>query len=327
MLVVNTGEASLSIISLSRETQVKVPLGSAVPADGRPSAGQVHAVTPAGGGDSLAVIDLGRKTLVGMISLGAGAGARGTVVQGDSVAFVALQQGRAVARVRLASGEVTRTETGAAPKAVVLARARLFLIHANVSPCPVGQAECPAGDSWILVLDPNTLTRIGGRDSIPIPGPGNASYASVAADGRIYVLSRGGPESPAGRLTIIDPVSRTEVGSFGGLGEFPGPIAADRGERVMISSPTEGLMEFNTRTRTVVRGAGGGIPVQTSQGVTTDSRNQIYGIEPGSCTPGSLGRARVFRPDLTEIRSVVLGVCPRAATTTLIPPAEEPANR
>jgi len=232
-----------------------------------------------------------------------------------------------VARVRLESGEVTKVETGAAPKDVVLARARLFVIHANVSPCAVGPAECPEGESWILVLDPNTLARIGGRDSIPIPGPGNASYASVAADGRIYVLSRGGPESPAGRLTIVDPVSRTEVGSFGGIGEFPGPIAADRGERVMISSPTEGLMEFNSRTRSVVRGAGGGIPVLASQGVTTDSRNQIYGIEPGTCTPGSLGRARVFRPDLSEIRSVVLGVCPRAATTTLIPPAEEQPNR
>ena len=327
MLVANTGEASLSIVSLSRGFQIRVPLGSPIPADGRPSAGKVLAVVPAGNGDSLAVIDIGRRTVIRMVSLGAGAGARGTAVLGDSVAFVALQDRRGVARVSLGSGDVTVLETGSSPKDVTLARARLFVTHANVEPCPVGQRECPVGDSWLLVLDPTTLVRAGGRDSIPIPGPGNASYSSVAADGRIYVLSRGGPESPAGRLTIVDPVSRAEVGSFGGIGDLPGPIAADRSERVMISSPTEGLMEFNTRTRTVVRGAGAGIPVLTSGGVTTDSRNQIYAIEVGSCSPGSPGRARVFLPDLTEARSVVLGVCPRAAITTLIPPAEDPANR
>lgn len=327
MLVANTGEASLSIVSLSRSSQVRVPLGSPIPADGRPAAGKVFAVVPAGNGDSLAVINLATRTVTRMVFLGVGAGARGTALLGDSVAFVALKNRPGVARVSLDGGEVVFQDTGSSPKDVTLARARLFVTHANVEPCPVEPTECPLGESWLLVLDPNTLGRTGGRDSIPIPGPGNASYASVAADGRLYVLSRGGPESPSGRLTIVDPVSRTEVGSFGGIGDLPGAIAADRGERVMISSPTEGLMEFNTRTRTVVRGAGAGIPVITSGGVTTDSRNQIYAIEVGSCLPGSPGRARVFLPDLTEAPSVMLGVCPRAAITTLIPPAEDPANR
>jgi hypothetical protein len=116
-------------------------------------------------------------------------------------------------------------------------------------------------------------------------------------------------------------VLRAEVGNFGGFGAAPGPLAADAGERIMIASRTEGLMEFNTRTRTVVRGAGNGLPLSEATGVAIDSRNQIYGIEAGVCGgPPAMGRARVFRQDLTESRPIPLGPCAGVATTTLIPP-------
>ena len=61
-----------------------------------------------------------------------------------------------------------------------------------------------------------------------------------------------------GRLSIVDPVDRRELASFGGLGFGPGDLTADNGERLLISSRTEGLMEFDTAERTVIRGEGNG---------------------------------------------------------------------
>jgi hypothetical protein len=328
LLVVNTGEASLSIIRISEAApQVRIPLGTAVPADARPAAGRLFAATAAGGGDSLAVVNLRLRRVERMVSLGPGAGARGVAILGDTVAFVVLSGLDAIARVRLGTGETTTIPVGVTPKDVVLARGRLFVVNANLAPCPPPDLRCPAGESWITVVDPVALARTGGRDSIPLPGPGDASYATVGADGRLYVLSRGSPEQPAGRLSIVDPLTRLEVGSFGGFGDRPGPIAADRGERIVVTSRTEGLMEFNTRTRSVVRGAGAGIPVVVNAGVAADSRNLVYAIEAGACQTAGPGRVRVFRPDFTEIRILELGVCPGGAVTTLIPPEEITTTR
>lgn len=331
LIVVNTGNATLSLVPLAPDrSSTSIPLGTAVPADARPAAGREFVVTAAGSGDSLAVVGLRSRALERMVALGPGAGARGVALQGDTMAVAALSGTGRVARVDLRTGETVVAEVGGTPKDVIFTRGRLFVVNANLSPCGAAAGECPDGPGWITVLDPGSLGRAtGGPDSIPLPGPGNAAYAAIGADGRLYVLSVGGGEDPAGRLSIVDPVTRTEVGSFGGLGEAPGPIAADRGERILISSRTEGLMEFNTRTRTVVRGAGTGIPLIGNAGVTTDSRNVIYGIEAGTCGPGSSapGRARVFRTDFTEVRTIGLGLCPGGAATTLIPPDEEPASR
>lgn len=328
LLVVNTGDATLSVVPLIDPTiQVRVGLGSAVPGDARPAAGRLFAVVAAGGGDSLAVVDLRQRRLEAMIFLGAGAGALGAVVIGDTAAIVALSTMDSVARVNFFTGEITRARVGHFPKDLALARGKLFVVNANVDPCPPPDNQCPVGESWVTVLDPVRLTPVGGRDSIPLPGPGNASYAAVGTDGRIYVLSAGGPDAPAGRLSIVDPVTQAEVGSFGGFGDHPGPIAADRGERILVSSPTEGLMEFNTRTRSVVRGAGNAIPVLFNRGVAADSRNSIYGIEAGPCTGGASGRVRIFRPDFTEASTAPLGPCARAATIALIPPQVDASAR
>jgi hypothetical protein len=328
LVVVNAGDATLSLVPVSvAAPQIRVGLGSGVPADARPAVGRRLGVVATGGGDSLAVVDLRRRRLERVLFLGEGVGALGAAIVGDSVAWVALGNRDAVMRVSLESGDTLPVAVGRFPKDVVLARGKLFVVNANVEPCPPPDNHCPLGESWVTVLDPVTSTRAGARDSIPLPGPGNAAYGAVGTDGRVYILSVGGPESPAGRLSIVDPVTRVEVGSFGGLGDLPGPIAADHGERIVISSRTEGLMEFNTRTRSVVRGAGSGIPVLDNTGVAADSRNAVYGIEAGPCQAGAPGRVRVFRPDFTEARIISLGVCPGAAVTALIPPEPEAEAR
>ncbi len=327
LLVVNTRDATLSLVPISvAGAQVRIALGGTVPEAARPAAGRRLAVVSAGGGDSLAVVDMRQRRLERMIPLPPKAAAEGAVILGDTVAWVALSGRDEAARVHLLTGEVVAVPVGRHPRDIVLARGRLFVVNANVAPCPPPDLVCPDGEPWLTVLDPVSQSRAGGRDSIPLPGPGNASYAVLGADGRIYVLSRGGADRRAGRLSIVDPVLRTEVGSFGGFGELPGPIAADKCERIVVSSASEGLMEFNTRLRAVVRGAGIGIPLQANAGVATDSRNLIYGVESGNCAGGP-GRVRVFRPDFTEVRTIEVGRCAGAAATAFIPPEEEPASR
>ena len=324
LVVLNAGEASVSIIPLTADqVPVKVPVAAGVPLDGRLAAGREYALVTTGDGDSLSIVDLRLRRLSGTVFLGAGAGARGIALLGDTVAWVALSERNALAMVDLRSRAVLTVPAGVVPKDVIVARGRLFVASANLVPCdPPGEDECPAGPSWLTVHDPVSGGRSGGTDSIPLPGPGNASFMVIGGDGRIYVLSAGGRDALEGRLSIVDPVARTEVANFGGFGERPGPVAADLVERIVVSSRTEGLMDFNTRTRALVRGAGNGIPLQENSGATTDTRNQIYGVEAGTCAGVSPGRVRVFRPDFTEIRTVGVGSCPVAAVTALIPPEE-----
>jgi len=315
----NAGTPTLSYVSL-RENGLRflIQLSNDVREDARPFAGRKFAAISVARGDSVAIIDLLHRVVARVISVGTGAGALGGVVLNDSVAYVALSGRDLILKMNLESGDTLGIPVGHTPEDVVVARGKLFVVNANLIACPPPDFKCPAGESWLSVVDPIT-NAASIPDSIPLPGPGHASYATVGADGRVYVMQLGGPESPEGRLSIVDPLNRIEVGNFGGFGVSPGSIAADGGERVMVASRTEGLMEFNTRTRTVVRGAGDGLPLTGNSGVAIDSRGQIYGIEMGSCVLQPPGRARVFRPDLTEERPIPLGTCAGGATVTLIP--------
>ena len=318
LLVANEGTQTLSYVSLREGgPRLMIQLGHDVRPGARPFAGRKYAAIAVSDGDSLVVVDLLQRVVVHAISVGEGAGASGGTVLNDSVAYVALSGRNLLLKVNLESGDTLGIPVGQTPLDVVVARGKLFVVNSNAPTCPPVEPDCPTGESWITVIDPITNAP-SAPDSIALPGPGQASYATVGADGRVYVMQVGSSESPEGRLSIVDPLNRTEVGNFGGFGLTPGAIAADLGERVMVASSTEGLMEFNTRTRTVIRGAGAGLPLTGNTGVAIDSRGRIYGIEAGACLAAS-GRARVFRPDLTESQPIPLGLCAGGATTTLIP--------
>ncbi len=322
LLVANPGFTTLSTVALSAGgAALHIPLEHGIPEDARPAAGRRYAVVAVAGGDSVAVVDLVRRSLARVVSVGTGAGALGGLVLNDSIAYIALSGHDRLMRINLDTGDTLGIAVGHTPKAVVVARSRLFVVNANVGPCaPPDAGLCPLGESWLTVVDPVSNAR-SAPDSIALPGPGHASYAVVGADGRIYLVQvGGGPEAAEGRLSIVDPLVRAEVGNFGGFGLAPGPLAADGGERVIVSSRAEGLMEFNTRTRTVLRGAGSGLPLSGNSGVAIDGRNRIYGIEAGPCTGVQPGRARVFEPNLTETRPIGLGPCAGIAAIALIPP-------
>ena len=319
LLVANSGTQTLSYVSLRENgPRFLIQLGYDVREDARPFAGRKYAGVAVARGDTVVIVDLLSRVVARAISVGPGGGALGGAVLNDSVAYVALAGRNLILKVNLETGDTLGIPVGNNPTDIVIARGKLFVVNSNLMDCPPPDLRCPAGESWLTVIDP-VGNAPSAPDSIALPGPGNASYATVGADGRVYVMQLGGPESPEGRLSIVDPLNRLEVGNFGGFGESPGAIAADLGERVMVASRTEGLMEFNTRTRTVVRGAGAGLPLSGNSGVAIDSHGLIYGIEMGACSVVPNGRARVFRPDLTESQPIPLGPCAGGATTTLIP--------
>jgi hypothetical protein len=240
----------------------------------------------------------------------------GVFMVSDSVAYVAGPAANVVTRVNLLTGDTASVVAGQTPVAFAVARGRVFVLNANLAPACDTTVPCILGPSWLTVIDPdgNIVS-----DSIGMPGPGNGSAIVVGGDGLLYALSSGGAEEP-GRIVIVDPVSRSEVGSFGGFGLLPRAIASDGRERLYVVSPTEGLMEFNTRTRRVVRGAGSGIPLQDPRSLAVDGSGLVYVVESGGCAYPIPGRIRVFRPELTEARVVTAGICADASGLVKLPP-------
>lgn len=325
LLVVNSGEPSLSLVPLRPEgfaVRLAIPGDNSTPERVATRGGL--GLVPLGRGDGVAVYDIGRRQLQRTIPMAPGSWPFDAILIGDSVAYVSNPPLNTITRIDLRSDDTASVVVGQWPTAMVSARGRIFVLNANLAMCAESSTGiCAMGESWITVVDPFANARSSGRDSIPLPGPGNARSVAVAGDGFLYVLNTGtvtDSTTPDGRLSIIDPIRRLEVGSFGGFGSEPSWIASDGGERLFIASPTEGLMEFNARTRSVVRGVGQGLPVSQNTTVLVDRLGFVYAVESGSCTGGSqLGRARIFRTNLTEVRGVQLGNCAQGGAVALVP--------
>jgi len=312
VLVVNSIESSLSVVPVNATgSTYTIPLGGTTPTPVGVSASGAWAVVPMGLDHSATVVNLSTGTVSRVVPLASGSFATGSAMVDDSIAYVANPGLNTVTRINYLTGDTASVAVGVYPQAVVATRGKVFVLNGNL----VNYA--PAGPGWITVIDPVTNARAAGVDSIPLPLPGNPQFAVVAGDGRIYVMNTGNYVD-AGRLSIVDPVARVEVANFGGFGAGPGALATDGGERLFISSFTEGLMEFNIGTRTVVLGAGSGLPIPENSGVAVDSEGRIYGIT-GGCGGGAGGEAHVLRPDLTQRALVPLGICAIGTAVTNIP--------
>ena len=323
LVVLNAGGPSLSLIPVPGGGPAEtVPLGNI---GGIPRALTAHGsqvLVTTGAGSTVARLDLSEGLSAVVYQLPSGAGAGGAGFVNDTLAYVTNPGSGRVTRFNFRTGDTVSVAVGQTPVAVALARGRLFVVNGNLDPgCPFAE-PCILGPSWLTVVDPIAATVL---DSIPLVGPGNALAIEVGGDGLLYVLSAGMRDGAGslGRVSIVDPVLRAEVGSFAGFGELPNNLASDRRERLFITSEDEGLMEFNTRTRRVVRGAGTGIPLQAATAAAVDGTGLIYAVESGSCSGVAPGRVRIFRPDLTELRVVGTGLCSIAATLVkLLPPPE-----
>jgi hypothetical protein len=314
VVVLNTTGATLSLIPVSAPTQVStIPLGAS---DVEPASVATRggtAVVPLRGRDAVAIVDLRLGQLVNTLPVQPGAGVSGAAMVDDSVAYVANANLNTLTRLDLTTGDTASLAVGLTPLQVTFTRGRLLVLNANLD-----ALGTPAGESWISVIDPAAGDRGTLLDSIPLIGPGNAQFSAVASDGLVYVVQNGDPSLDEGRLSVVDPVRRQELASFGGFGFGPGDLTADGGDRLLISSRTEGLMEFDTAERVVVRGEGNGIPIPGNTGVAVDSRGRVYALEAGCSDNGIL---HILRPDFSEIRTVTVGQCATQVLLARVPPA------
>jgi hypothetical protein len=314
VVVLNTTAATLSLIPVEAPTQVStIPLGSS---DAQPASVTVRgavAVVPLRGKDAIAVVDLRARQLASILRLAPASGVSGAALISDSLAYVSNANLRSVTRVDLATGDTASIAVGGTPSQIIVTRGRVLVLNSNLD-----EQGLPAGESWISVVDPGANLIGAVVDSISLVGPGNARFSTVSGDGLVYVIQDGDPVIDEGRLSVVDPVGRRERASFGGFGFGPGDLTSDGGTRLLISSRTEGLMEFDTADRRVLRGQGDGVTVPGNSGVAVDSQGRIYALESG-CT--DRGIVHILRSDFTETRTVSVGQCAIQALLARVPPA------
>jgi len=312
VLVVNSIASSLSVVPVNATgSTYTVPLGGTTPTPVGVSALGAYAIVPMGLDHAATVVNLLTGSVSRVVPLADGSFATGSAMVDDSIAYVANPGLNTVTRINYLTGDTASVAVGVYPQGVVVTRGKVFVLNGNLV------NYNPAGPGWITVIDPETNAKAVGIDSIPLPLPGNPQFAVVGGDGRIYVMNVGNYVDD-GRLSIVDPVARVELANFGGFGPGPGELATDGGSRLFVSSFTEGVMEFDIDTRTVVLGAGDGLPIPDNSSVAVDSEGRIYAISAG-CGGGAGGSAHVLRPDLTERAVVPLGICAIGTAVTSIP--------
>ena len=322
--VVNATDRTLSLVSATDFTVAT-----------RTWPGTGGAPTTIAGRGNVFVVPLGQADAVGVsvlrppcqglcalsdytLSLPAGSGATGVAIQDDSIAWVANPNLKTVTRLNYQTSDTVSVAVGVSPQAVAIVGTRVFVVNANLV------SGTSAGPSWITSFDCCAVTT---RDSIPLTGT-NARFAVVGDDSLLYVVASGDSGQADGKLSIVDPVARAEIAVLNGLGESPGAAAVHPSGRVLIASPTEGILEVYAPTKTVTRGpadgvkpGGGGVA-----GLAVDLRGRVYAVGAGPITPPALctfvpGVVHVLTapPDYREIHTVTVGCSPTTAAVAATP--------
>lgn len=316
--VVNTADRTLSLVSATdfsvstRDWQ-------------RPSA------TPAtiAGHGNVFLVPLGQADAVGVdrllgscgalcvnpdyvLPLAAGSGATGVAIQDDSIAWIANPNLSTVTRLNYQSGDTVSVVVGVEPQAVAIVGTRVFVVNSNLA------GGSPAGPSWVTSFD---CCGVRTPDSIPLTGS-NARFAVVGDDSLLYVITSGRSGMAEGRLSIVDPAARAEIAVVNGLGESPGAAAFHpAGARLLVASPTEGVLEINTTIRGVTRGPGNGVKPggHGVSGLAIDLRGRVYAVDPGGCAGPGTVHVLTAPPDYREVQTVAVGACPSTAAVAATP--------
>jgi len=250
-----------------------------------------------------------------VIPLADGSGAIGVAIEDDSIAWIANPGLNSVTRVNYRTRDTATFVAGVYPQAVAVSEQYVLFVNANLSG---GQPVGPSSIRWLTRTSP--ILAFG---TFPLSCT-NARFTALGSDGLLYVVCSGSAGAADGKLAIVDPVNREEVAVLNGLGESPGPAAYHPSGRLLIASPTEGILEVNTATRTLVRGAGEGVKPEGDgvQALVVDRRGRVYAVAPRGC--GGPGVVHVLHapPDYRVIETVPVGVCPVAAVLagTPVPP-------
>ncbi len=312
--VLNSGAGTVSCVDA---TDLKLactaglaPLGS-VPS-GFDARGSVLLV-PFVDADGVRVIDLmgaGRT-----VALARNSAPTGVAIENDSIAWVANAGRNTVTRFNYRTGDTLGSAAvGIAPQGVVVTSRTIFVLNGNLA------GGAPAGPSWLTPIPrfgPSPLQ----PDSVGLTGT-NARFAALGGDGFVYVVNSGAPGKANGKVSIVDPLARSEVAVVNGLGESPGPAVYHPSGRLLVASRSEGILEVNTLTRAVARGPGNGVK-PAGDGISAlavDPRGRIYAVAPKDCTTSGVVHVLSAPPAYRELKTVTVGVCPSSAALAFLPP-------
>jgi len=308
--VVNTNPATLSLVSASRFSATTFDLLNAA---GRPAtvAGRVSVLAvPLPAVDSIVFLDFGSSGAGRRVPLAVGAGAAGVVIADESTAWVVNPNNDRATWVNYRTGDTASITVGPTPHAVVVTRGTLYVVNANLAG---GSPAGPGSISWMALgpVPPVTLP------TIPLTGT-NAQFAVVGGDSLLYVVDRGSPGTGDGKLSIVDPAINQEVVVINGLGELPGPAVFHPSGRLLIASEQDGILEVNTLTGKLVRGAGSKPGGHGVAALALDQRGRIYALDRGDCTGPGVVHVLSAPPDYAELETVSVGACPSAAAAVFM---------
>jgi len=327
--VVNANDRTLSVISAT-DFSVSTHDWQSGTASPRTIDGRGHVfVVPLGAADAVGISRFftcppGALACVRpdyVLPLAPGSGATGAAIQDDSIAWIANPNLNTVTRVNyLRNGDTTSVAVGVYPQAVAIVGTRVFVVNSNL----VGST--PAGPSWLTSFE---CCSVRTPDSIPLTGA-NARFAVVGDDSLLYVIASGHAGAADGKLSIVDPKSRTEIAVLNGLGESPGAAAFHpAGGRLLISSLAEGILEVNTSIRAITRGPGNGVKPAGHgvSGLAIDLRGRVYAVDAAlSATPEfscavirGVVHVLTAPPDYSEIHTATVGCGPTTAAVAATP--------
>jgi DNA-binding beta-propeller fold protein YncE len=253
---------------------------------------------------------------VTVIPLAPGSGATGVEIFDDSIAWVANPTLNTVTRVNYLLGDTVSFPVGPSPRAVVIADSSLFVVNANMAGSqPAGPSSITFRPAQVGMFPSSAFGTIALSLSCL-----SARSATLGDDGLIYVTCGGHPGAGDGRLSIVDPVARTELAVINGLGESPGSAAFHPSGRLLIASDTSGILEVNTLTRSITRGPGQGVKLDGAgvAALAVDERGRVYALVPGNCMAPGVLYVLAAPPSYNELRQVPVGVCPSAAATVRV---------
>ncbi len=316
VISVNTVSGTLSLVAVDDHVISSVPVPPAGSTPRRVAVLGGRLAAPAGDSASLAVLDFSNGTPPAVTTrrLPGRPGEGGVAFQNDSIAWVANPSRNTVTRVNLQTGDTTSVAVGVYPRTIVVTGGFVYVVNGNLV------SGTPAGPSWITVLRASAGAPPA-VDSIPLTGT-NAGGATLGADGLLYVVDAGAPGRADGKLSIVDPVAGVERVVVNGLGESPGAAVYHPSGRLLITSLAAGILEVNTATRTLLRGPSNGIVPNGASGVaalTLDEAGRVYAFDQGDCSGPGVLHILSPPPDYDDVRQILVGVCPSAAATILIP--------
>ncbi|HYT83013.1 MAG TPA: hypothetical protein VEK86_06155 [Gemmatimonadales bacterium] len=311
--VVNTGSNTVSFVDAThfvatRSEDLTPPTGTPATADARGTL----ILVPMGDADALRVVSSGTlpSGAPPVIALPAGSGATGVAIEDDSTAWVANPNLNSVTQVHYLTGDTATWGAGTFPQAVAVTDLYVFVVNGNLTG---GQPAGPSSVTWFSRPGP---IRAYGTFALSCT---NARFAVLGADGLLYVVCSGTPGAGDGKLAIVDPVARRELAVLNGLGESPGAAVYHPSGRLLIASPTDGILEVDTQTRTVTPGPGfkpGGNGIAA---LALDPRGRVYAAAPGTCAAPGVLYVLTAPPAYRQITTVPLGVCPAAAVLAAVP--------